>query len=71
VTSVDVSTTVAISRPRADVAAFAMDPTRAPDWYVNIRAVEWKTPPPVGLAVRRANRKDLAVLKALLESRWI
>src|SRR5688572_1235267 len=52
--SVDASTHVVIARPRADVAAFAMDPDRAPDWYVNIEAVEWKTAPPLRLGSRIA-----------------
>lgn len=38
-----------IERPPAVVAAFAGDPTRAPEWYTNIRSVEWKTPSPVGI----------------------
>lgn len=45
--AVDVLTEILIHRPREVVAAFAGDPTRAPEWYVNIRAVEWKTPPPL------------------------
>lgn len=44
--SVDVLTETVIDRPPAEVAAFAGDPTNAPRWYVNIRSVEWKTPPP-------------------------
>jgi polyketide cyclase/dehydrase/lipid transport protein len=44
---VDVSTSIAIRRPRHEVATFAMDPDNAPQWYVNIKAVEWKTPPPL------------------------
>ncbi|MGH7296975.1 MAG: SRPBCC family protein [Polyangiaceae bacterium] len=43
---VDVLTEVLIERPRAQVAEFAGDPSNAPKWYVNIKSVEWKTPPP-------------------------
>jgi hypothetical protein len=31
----------------ADVSEFATDPGNAPLWYVNIKSVAWKTPPPV------------------------
>ena len=44
---VDVLTEVVISRPRDVVAAYAGDPTNAPEWYANIRSVEWRTPPPL------------------------
>jgi uncharacterized membrane protein len=44
---VDVLTEIVIDRPRDEVAAFAGDPTHAPDWYVNIKSVEWKTPQPI------------------------
>jgi hypothetical protein len=45
--NVDVSTTAVIQRTPDEVAAFAADPTNAPTWYVNIKSVEWKTPPPL------------------------
>src|ERR687897_1535277 len=44
--SVDVETQTTIARPVDVVAAYATDPTNAPEWYVNIEAVEWQTPPP-------------------------
>lgn len=51
---VDVLTETLISRPRAEVAAFAVDPSRAPDWYVNIKSVEWETQPPLAVGSRIA-----------------
>jgi hypothetical protein len=116
--SVDVLSELAIDRPRDRVAAYASDPSNAPEWYVNIKAVGWRTPPPMGVgsqlavvahflgwrlsdtyeivelvpgeltlrnrgrpsgfsklvapfmavAMRRANRKDLARLKSILEA---
>lgn len=51
---VDVLTEIVIRRPVAEVAAFAGDPSRAPDWYVNIRSVEWQTAPPLAVGSRIA-----------------
>ena len=52
--AVDVVTDIVINRPRDQVAAFAADPSHAPEWYVNIRSVEWLTPPPVSVGSRVA-----------------
>jgi uncharacterized protein YndB with AHSA1/START domain len=52
--SVDVLTETVINRPPTEVAAFAGDPTNAPQWYVNIKSMDWRTPPPMGIGSRMA-----------------
>lgn len=52
--AVDVLTEVLIARPCAEVAAYAADPDNAPNWYVNIKAVEWRSPRPLALGSRLA-----------------
>ena len=49
---VDVVTETVIDRPCDEVAAYAGDPTSAPEWYANISSVEWRTPPPVAVGSR-------------------
>jgi hypothetical protein len=36
------------------VSRYAANPDHAPEWYVNIKAVEWKTMPPVAIGSRIA-----------------
>ncbi|MEV0298840.1 SRPBCC family protein [Nocardia sp. NPDC050710] len=50
--TVDVRTEMVIDRPREQVAAFAGDPGRAPEWYINIREVRWQTEPPLRVGSR-------------------
>jgi uncharacterized membrane protein len=45
--NVDVVTQIVIARPVDIVSAYATDSSNAPDWYVNIDSVHWKTPPPM------------------------
>jgi uncharacterized protein YndB with AHSA1/START domain len=51
---VDVLTETVIRRPVAEVAAYAGDPTNAPEWYATIASVEWETPPPLAVGSRMA-----------------
>ena len=51
---VDVQSAVVIKRPRSEVSRIAADPANAPLWYVNIKSVEWKTPPPARVGSRIA-----------------
>ena len=52
--AVDVVTDILIARPLDVVAAYAGDPSNAPEWYVNIDSVEWVTPPPLAVGTRLA-----------------
>ena len=51
---VDVQVERVIGRPVDVVAGYAGDPGNAPEWYANIRSVEWRTPPPVAVGSRMA-----------------
>jgi uncharacterized membrane protein len=52
VVAVDVGTEVTIQRPVPVVFAYAADPANAPEWYRNIKAVTWQTPPPAAVGSR-------------------
>lgn len=56
---IDVTSSITIDRPRAEVTAFAADPGAR---FANVVA------PVMEIAVRRANQKDLEKLKGLLEA---
>jgi hypothetical protein len=51
---VDVHCEIEISRPRAEVAAYASDLDHTTEWYANIKAVEWETPRPLAVGSRIA-----------------
>ena len=52
--SVDVSTSILINCSRGTVSGYAANPDNAPEWYVNIKTVEWKTSPPVTIGSKIA-----------------
>jgi uncharacterized membrane protein len=50
--SVDVEVETVIGRPVHEVAAFAGDPTNAPEWYANIKRIDWLTARPIEVGSR-------------------
>jgi len=51
---VDVRTEIVIQCPIDNVAEFTANPDNAPEWYVNIKTVQWKTPKPLEVGSRIA-----------------
>jgi uncharacterized membrane protein len=69
---VDVQTEVMIQAPQHRVSEYAANPDNAPEWYVNIKFVEWKTPKPLQLGSRIAFKanflgRELAYLYEIVE----
>jgi uncharacterized membrane protein len=52
--TVDVLCEIVIDRPRDVVAAYAADPSNAPEWYDNIESVEWKSAASVSVGSKAA-----------------
>lgn len=52
--AVDVRTSIEINCPRPVVAEFVANPDNATRWYVNIKSINWVTPPPAVVGSRIA-----------------
>lgn len=46
---VNVFTEIIIDKPVSMVAEYAANPDNAPEWYVNIKAADWKSPKPMAV----------------------
>lgn len=52
--TVNVQTEILLSVPLEQVAAYVGNPDNAPEWYVNIKSAEWKTPKPLVIGSQMA-----------------
>ncbi|TCJ03211.1 SRPBCC family protein [Cytobacillus praedii] len=69
---VDVITEITINRPITEVSEYATNPDHAPEWYVNIHSVDWRTPKPLKLGSQIAFKakflgKELAYVYEIVE----
>jgi hypothetical protein len=46
---VDVINDIEIERRRDVVAGYVTDPDHAPEWYLNIKSIDWQTTPPAAV----------------------
>jgi uncharacterized membrane protein len=51
---VNILTEIIIDCPPEKVSEYAANPDNAPEWYVNIKSVEWKTPKPLTIGSKIA-----------------
>ena len=52
--AVDIASEILIERPPGIVSAYACDPANAPEWYANIKSIQWKSDPIVHVGSRVA-----------------
>ena len=69
---VDVRTEIVIDESVDVVSEYGMNPDNAPEWYVNIKSIEWQTPKPLVIGSRLAFKahflgKELSYIYEIVE----